>query len=80
MAVLYALIERMVELKVAAAGPGYFTITVSLSVDLKGGGGGNCAGSYAFYSTFRAAYWAGNLGRWLYSTNSFLPAVYMLLQ
>lgn len=31
------------------------------------GGNGSCAGSYSVYSSFRAAYAAGNYGQWLYS-------------
>ena len=32
------------------------------------GGNGVCAGSDSFYSSFRAAYAAGNYGQWLYTT------------
>ena len=31
------------------------------------GGNGSCAGSYSIYSSFRAAYAAGNYGQWIYS-------------
>ncbi len=47
-----------------SSGSGLFQDNDHLMADLTGGSG-SCGGSYSYYSTFNAAYYAGNLGRWL---------------
>ena len=51
---------------------------------LTGGGNGSCAGSISVYSSFRAAYYDGNYGQWLYTKPGSIPVVapmnYLLLK
>lgn len=63
-----------------SSGSGIFENNDQLAGDLTGGGGGDCADSFSFYSLFKAAYQTGNLGRWLNAEpEPVLTPIYQLL-